>query len=375
MAISALTDKLIAQKVWGEEPIYINAITSKIDGMLSKMLNWYHGMSDQKDKDKWLTDYMKKNDYSKNNINDIMNLSALGNIAKNSVAVLARMESNGTVFAGELEGRVKYGIEQALSYNQLQIKEVASSAKVVSIQDKIKALAQPHIIHIDDEINSWYYNRKTKIQFSLYSYLQHNQLNLQICNHIKACVIKIYTEHAELMKGKDDQLNEAYAYLSITSKKAIMKQLSSCMEDIERFVGNTKVSKPRKPRKKKELTANKIINKLKYQSEFLKLKIKSVSPESIITAQQLWVYNTRYDHLTVYNALDYNGLSVKGTTIINYEQTSSIKKKLRKPEDTIQKVLVGGKSVLKKLMNELTTKPIEVNGRINDDCILLKAIK
>ena len=34
-----------------------------------------------------------------------------------------------------------------------------------------------------------------------------------------------------------------------------------------------------------------------------------------------------------------------------------------------------GDKVLKKLMNELTTKPIEVNGRINDDCILLKAIK
>ncbi len=374
MAINTLTDKLIAQKVLGDEPIYINTITSKNDGMLAKMLNWYNSMSDEKDKDKWLIDYMKKNGYSKTNINDIMNLSALGNIAKNSVAVLSRIESNGTVFAGELEGRVKYGIEQVLS-NRLDVKEATSSAKVISIQDRIKVLAQPHVTHVDDEIYSWYYERKTKIEFSLYSYLQQNQLNSQICNLIKVCVSKIHAEHAEMIRGKDEQLNEAYAYLSTASKKAIMKQLSSCMEDIERFVGNTKVSKPRKLRKKKELTANKLINKLKYQPEFSKLKIKSVSPESIISAQQLWVYNTRYDRLTVYNALDSKGFSVKGTTIINYDQTSSIKKKLRKPEEVIQKVLTGGKPVLKKLMSELTTKPIEVNGRINEDCILLKAIK
>ena len=342
---------------------------------MAKILNWYNVMSDEKDKDKWLIDYMKKHGYSKTDISNIVNLNSLGNVAKNGAAVLARIESNGTVFAGELEGRVKSRIEKALSYSQREVKEDTSSVKVVSIQDKIKALAEPHIIHVDDEIHSWYYERKTKIEFSLYTYLQRNQLNSQICNHIKALVSKIYAEHAEMVEGKDEQLNEAYAYLPNASKKAIMKQLTSCMDDIERFVGNTKVSKPRKPRKKKEVTASKLINKLKYQKEFTKLKIKSISPESIVSAQQLWVYNTKYGHLTMFNAIDHKGLSVKGTTIVDYDQTSSLKKKLRKPEDVIQKVLTGGKLVLKKLMIELTTKPIEVNGRINDDCILLKAIK
>ena len=375
MSVNKLADKLIAQKFWGEEPICKAVITDKADIRLAKILNWYNVMSDEKDKDKWLIDYMKKHGYSKTDISNIVNLNSLGNVAKNGAAVLARIESNGTVFAGELEGRVKSRIEKALSYSQREVKEDTSSVKVVSIQDKIKALAEPHIIHVDDEIHSWYYERKTKIEFSLYTYLQRNQLNSQICNHIKALVSKIHAEHAEMVEGKDEQLNEAYAYLPNASKKAIMKQLTSCMDDIERFVGNTKVSKPRKPRKKKEVTASKLINKLKYQKEFTKLKIKSISPESIVSAQQLWVYNTKYGHLTMLNAIDHKGLSVKGTTIVDYDQTSSLKKKLRKPEDVIQKVLTGGKLVLKKLMIELTTKPIEVNGRINDDCILLKAIK
>lgn len=375
MSVNKLADKMIAKKFWGDEPICKDVIADKADTRLAKMLNWYNVMSDEKDKDKWLIDYMKKHGYSKTDISNIVNLNSLGNVAKNGASVLARIESNGTVFAGELEGRVKSRIEKALSYSQREVKEDTSSVKVISIQDKIKALAEPHIIHVDDEIHSWYYERKTKIEFSLYTYLQRNQLNSQICNHIKALVSKIHAEHAEMVEGKDEQLNEAYAYLPNASKKAIMKQLTSCMEDIERFVGNTKVSKPRKPRKKKEVTASKLINKLKYQKEFTKLKIKSISPESIVSAQQLWVYNTKYGHLTMLNAIDHKGLSVKGTTIVDYDQTSSLKKKLRKPEDVIQKVLTGGKLVLKKLMIELTTKPIEVNGRINDDCILLKAIK
>jgi hypothetical protein len=375
MSVNKLADKLIAKKFWGDEPIHKKVITSKIDDMLCKMLNWYNIMSDEKDKDRWLIEYMKNNGYSKTDILNIMNLNALGSVCKNSASVLARIESNGATFDGEIKGIVASKIRQALSYNQKEIKEDITSAKVVSIQDRIKALAEPHIVHIDEEIHSWYYERKTKIVFSLYTYLQRNQLNAQICNHIKTLISKIHDEHAEMLQGEDEQLNEAYAYLPNTSKKAIMKQLDACMEDIARFVGNAKASKPKKPRKKKEVTASKLINKLNYQKEFNKLKIKSIMPESIIGSQQLWLYNTKYDQLIMLNAISPTGLSVKGSTIIDFDPDASIKKKVRKPEDTIQKVLSGGKQVLIKLMSTLTTKPIEVNGRINNDTIILRAIK
>jgi hypothetical protein len=75
------------------------------------------------------------------------------------------------------------------------------------------------------------------------------------------------------------------------------------------------------------------------------------------------------------NAISPTGLSVKGSTIVDFDPDASIKKKVRKPEDAIQNVLSGGKQVLIKLMSTLTTKPIEVNGRINNDTIILRAIK
>ena len=373
--VNKLADKLIAEKFHGAEPIYKKVISTKSDPMIGKLLNWYNFMAQDKDKDNWLTDYMKNNGYTKSDISSILNLQGLGAVSKNSASILSRIESNGTIFSGELEGIVKSKIERALTFKQKVIEQETTKAKVVSIQDRVKALAEPHIIFVDDEISSWYETRKKKIEFSLYDYLQKNQLNSQICNHIKSCISSRYEEHVEMVAGNDEQLNEAYAYLSVASKKEILKQLKLCLSDIERYVGNTKAAKPKQTRKKKPISVAKQINNLKYQKEFAKFKIKSISPESIIGAQQLWVFNTKYNHLSMLNTDDPKGFSVKGTTVLNIDAQTSIKKTVRKPEEAIQKVLNGGKVVLKKLMSELKTKSIDVNGRLNDDCILLKAIK
>lgn len=374
-SVNKLADKIFAEKIHGAEPIYKKVISTKSDPMIGKMLNWYNFMAEDKDKDIWLTDYMKNTGYSTSDVSSIINLQGLGAVSKNSASILARIESNGTIFSGELEGIVKDKIEHALTFKQKVTEQETVISKVVSIQDRVKAVAEQHVVFVDDQISSWFQNRQKKIDFSLYDYLQKNQLNSQICNHIKSCISSRYEEHAEMVAGNDEQLNEAYAYLSLSSKKEILKQLKLCLSDIERYVGNVKAAKPKQTRKKKPISIAKQINNLKYQREFTKFKIKSISPESIIGAQQLWVFNTKYNHLSMLNTDNPKGFSVKGTTILNIDTQTSIKKTVRKPEETIQKVLNGGKVVLKKLMSELKTKSIDVNGRVSDDCILLKAIK
>ena len=71
MSVNKLADKLISQKFWGEEPIYKGIISNKVDARLIKILNWYNNMSDEKGKDKWLIDYMKKYGYNKTDISNI----------------------------------------------------------------------------------------------------------------------------------------------------------------------------------------------------------------------------------------------------------------------------------------------------------------
>jgi hypothetical protein len=71
-------------------------------------------------------------------------------------------------------------------------------------------------------------------------------------------------------------------------------------------------------------------------------------------------------------ATDQAGLGVKGSGIENYKYSESISKTLRKPKDVLDRVLNGGKIVLRKVMGEINSKPSELNGRINKDTILLR---
>lgn len=366
----------INEKFLGQEPIFKGKIPEKNSGLLAKSLNWYNDMTDEKVSESWLTAYMKQKAYSKADIIKIININSIGDACKRTTAHLARMEMNGTIFSDENADLVSNQIKKTLAFeSKKEICAVNVPQNIISIQDRIKNIAGPHLVFLEDEIFSWYHERKKKIVFPLYNYLQNNQLNGPICNHIKVYITKILNEHVEMMDGTDEQLTEAYAYLPIASKKEILKQLKACVQDVERFVGNRKASVPKIARKKKVITTEKQINSLKYQKEFTKLKIKSVHPELLINAQQLWMYNTKYNQLTIFNALDEVGFSIKGTTLLNFNTNTSIKKKVKKPEEIIQKVLNGGKRGLSKIMEELTTKALEINGRINGDCILLKIVK
>jgi hypothetical protein len=76
----------------------------------------------------------------------------------------------------------------------------------------------------------------------------------------------------------------------------------------------------------------------------------------------------------MYNADNAKGLTIKGTTIQNFNVETSIGKRLRKPDLVVKQVLDGGKIVLKKLLDGLTTKPAELTGRINSDTIIVRVI-
>jgi hypothetical protein len=98
-----------------------------------------------------------------------------------------------------------------------------------------------------------------------------------------------------------------------------------------------------------------------------------VNPVSLVGAAEAWIYNTKYKKLQVYRALDGQKLSVKGTTLVNYDVAQSSSKTLRKPEST-KDVLSMAKKTFATFFNKLTTKDAAVNGRINEECVILKVV-
>jgi hypothetical protein len=132
-------------------------------------------------------------------------------------------------------------------------------------------------------------------------------------------------------------------------------------------------SKPvRKARKKKEKPASVLVAKVSYLAEDPETKLKSVHPEKIIGAKQVWVYNAKTRTLGVYHSTDARGFSVKGSTLQNFNEETSVAKKLRKPEQTIKDLMAAGKVKLRQLLLGLTTKESQLTGRLNSDTIIAR---
>jgi hypothetical protein len=67
-------------------------------------------------------------------------------------------------------------------------------------------------------------------------------------------------------------------------------------------------------------------------------------------------------------------MTVKGTTLLNFDVEKSQQYTIRKPE-TLKKLIGSGKRVISAFIKALTTKPAPVNGRLGDDTIIMVAIK
>ena len=129
----------------------------------------------------------------------------------------------------------------------------------------------------------------------------------------------------------------------------------------------------RKSKKPRAINADKMVAKLKYAQGNEKYNITSIDPRQVIKAQSLFVFNTKTKKIAVYNAMNYDGLKIKGTTIKDFDTTISMQKTLRKPEKVLPNVLkTDGKIAMKNIWKDINTVETPANGRINADIILLK---
>ena len=102
------------------------------------------------------------------------------------------------------------------------------------------------------------------------------------------------------------------------------------------------------------------------------LKLVSINPTDIINSKELWVYNTKTRKLGRYVANEYQDLAVKGTSILNFNENASVQKTLRKPEEKLKEFKAAGKVQLRKFLDSINATDTKMNGRLNEDTILLK---
>ncbi len=188
---------------------------------------------------------------------------------------------------------------------------------------------------------------------------------------VKNHFIAVKTELEISLSDKNDEVKWSEDFLA--HKDEYLEALDFIISSIDGGSdGKRGRRKGSKNKNVKRLHPSKMVEKFNYLAEYADLKITSISPEKIIGSQILWVFNTKTRFLGCFFAKDENGLQVKGSTILNFDEDKSIAKKVRKPEDIIPRLLNSGKVEQRKLLPEIRAKDKKLKGRVNWDCVLLK---
>jgi len=237
---------------------------------------------------------------------------------------------------------------------------------VVSIQDRLQGKVETFISSIEGQVDD-FIDSDYKMKYDVYNHMLEIGCKAAHARKMRPFYVDCYNELVDVYNKDDEYYVEAWSHLKPKYHKLMMDFYGIIVDDLDRIIKNSTAQ--RKPRKKKTLSASRLIKKLKYQQEFNDLKLVSVNPEKIIGANELWIYNTRYKTFGVYHAVNtVRGLSVKGCTIQHFDEDTSVQKTARKPKDTLS---VLTKRSLKKQLNNMKTKEQPLTGRINAQTILL----
>jgi hypothetical protein len=273
-----------------------------------------------------------------------------------------------------LRARINEVIEQGKddSDDSEVIVEVKKDVYTPSIQERVREASMLMTEEIETAIEAFQTDPDAfePKAFKVLNVLKAKQAKAAHTRIIKSFYERNLQELIEASTTKDEQLKEAYSHLSKAQMKKIIAFYQEVVSACDMLGQEAKVN--RKPRAKKPTDKAKVVAKLKYKKTDEPLKLVSINPEDIIGAQELWIYNSKSRKLGKYVAEEFKELGIKGTTITGFSENKSVQKTLRKPADQLKEFKAAGKVALRKFLDDINAVDTKMNGRINDEIMLLK---
>jgi hypothetical protein len=355
-------------KYAGIEPTWKEQQGTKSE--LMSAFNWYNYFCGKKEAKQFVVEYLQLLTKSKE---EISTFSSLPDSQFNlQFGFLARMMSLG--YKPDEETQKFFDNEYAETLVKAKfskankIVEKVETGQVVNIQDRINAKADEEIAEIEGLVDDLII---TKNSPDITKYLKSRNLSSVVAKRMSDYFVKRSKEIEDVMNTDNDRVKEGYSNFTKVQLRKLKEFLDSVVAESFRLASDTPT---RKKRKVKEKPATVVVAKMNYMQEFPELNLKSVQPEKIVGAMQVWTYNTKTKLLGVYNADNARGITVKGSTLQNFNAETSVGKKLRKPSEVLKDLIEAGKIKLKKLLPELTTKESVLTGRINSDTIIVRVL-
>lgn len=360
----------------------VNAINKE----LSKGFNYYNYNHSVKDGKSWLVKYIQSINMDKATIKIVK--SAPDWHVSMTIGSLAKMLFDGLPLLAEYQVKLDEAIQKIINNTgKIQVnvddETQSNSVPIITIQERMKEKLNNFLgDFVECEIDNMFIN-KGKSLFKLSKILDSQDIPGKQANLIAGTYqfeLDLITE-ALMVKRPDNedeldnymQLQEAYNY-----PKPILKQMQNFFQMLVDDASHhaTKMKASRKKRVKKMPSVEKLVAKVKYKANDDVMKVVSIEPSKIIGAKELWLYNTKTRKIikVIASEMDGDSLSIRGTTICDYNELKSMQKTLRKPVQQLADFQKAGKVKLRTFMEDIKAVGIKFNGRLNEHIIILKAI-
>lgn len=244
----------------------------------------------------------------------------------------------------------------------------------VTIQDRLREKAREVAGEVEGWLDDFVLDKKlpAKAVEDFVNLFKANELKAPHARHMYTIFERRAAEIAEAASGTNKDLNEGYSNFTKPELKKLDLFHKNLLKACAMMQEVAKVE--RAPRKKKPVSQEKIVSKLKYKKEDTSLGIVSQNPVHILGAKEVWVYNTKTRKLAQYKAFDERGLLVKGASIENFS-SDSMEKTVRKPAETLAEFKKASKVKLRTFLKELSTVDVQAAGKLNEHHVILRIDK
>ena len=372
-----------AMRVYGVEPEWDSLkwkalLGSDPDWAICKAVNWYYQNTTAKDIKKYVLEYVRFIKAEKSEIDKIKRVD-LKTFRYDfyRTGFLGRMVSRGATLPKHFAKRLETGLADLLAVGAEKAtaakENEEAQAKQPTIQERIEDQVSELLADLESEVDGFLNGIKKRTEpnkwFSMAKFLKSNEVKGKQTTLIADNWRTLLAEVTEAQERTDDQLTEAYEFLTRPQLKRYAKFLEAWVEDCESH-GATK----RKTRKKKVKTPEQLVAKLQYLPKSKEYKVSSVDPKGIIGADCVVIFNEKYRLMTIYRAADAQGMSVKGTTLLNYSTEKSIERRLRKPKPMLAVASKMGLRAINSEFKNVRTTDRKPTGRLNKNCVIVRIL-
>ena len=358
-------------KFVGAEPIWTNA-PDNVDSELTRALNWYNYVADAKDCRAFLVDWFKEYG-TKDQLKALSNIS--DRILPRTYANMARIGMRGFPLTDEQIARI-WGNVSALAARKVVIEEEDAPAEVVVKAPKAVKLASTYIISdVSDEIDNLIIGEDPKNMGQILMPYKMTDKQYAECADKLQPLLAEYAEVLELRRTDRKTLTEeqkefvdSFPFSGITIIKKIVQLIEGYINDLKKSYVSKQVAKVRK---KKPKDKTKLVKGIKYLPEDEKFG-KSVDPINLLNCSEVWVYDTKTRKISKYYSPVGGGITVKGASLVGYEESMSSCKLLRKPEDQVPAFNATAKKDLTKWYTSVKSKTATVRPRLTATTLILK---